>query len=276
MDEAGSPSGRRAHQRQLLRSAYLLTGDLHRAQDLVQEALVKVALRWPRLRDGNPTAYARTIIVRDNISWWRRQRETCRRRGAPTSSDVSSDPVTALVVQRSLARLTPRQRAVLVLRHFDDLTERETAEILGITVGTVKSTNAAALARLREGAPELLDLIGGPDDRPAHRSWSWPPTRSRAPTWPGTPSPPRGAGGPAGEALSRRVAAGRRGRGVVMVVPRALDDSSDPVARADRHADVAPTPTPSPSEDGAGRAADRRGAWSSRAWDPSTAADLPC
>jgi RNA polymerase sigma factor (sigma-70 family) len=73
---------------------------------------------------------------------------------------VSSDPTTAMVVQRSLARLTARQRAVLVLRHFDDLTERETAEILGITLGTVKSTNAAALARLREGAPELLDLIG--------------------------------------------------------------------------------------------------------------------
>jgi len=125
----------------------------------VQEALVKVALRWPRLRDGNPTAYARTIIVRDNISWWRRQREA----PGPAQADLSaasSDPDTALVVQRSLARLTPRQRAVLVLRHFDDLSERETAEALGIAVGTVKSTNADALARLREGAPELLDLIG--------------------------------------------------------------------------------------------------------------------
>ncbi len=62
------------HQRQLLRSAYLLTGDLHRAQDLVQEALVKVALRWSRLRTGNPTAYARRILVHDNVSWWRRHR----------------------------------------------------------------------------------------------------------------------------------------------------------------------------------------------------------
>jgi len=159
MDEAGFSEWAAGHQRQLLRSAYLLTGDLHRAQDLVQEALVKVALRWPRLREGNPTAYARTIVVRDNISWWRRQRET----PSPLPGDltaVSSDPTTAMVVQRSLARLTPRQRAVLVLRHFDDLTERETAEVLGITAGTVKSTNAAALARLREGAPELLDLIG--------------------------------------------------------------------------------------------------------------------
>jgi RNA polymerase sigma-70 factor (sigma-E family) len=160
VDEAGFTEWAAAHQRQLLRSAYLLTGDLHRAQDLVQEALVKVALRWSRLSGGHPTAYARTIIVRDNVSWWRRQRDV------PTdeSTDpvaVSSDPETALVVQRSLARLAPRQRAVVVLRHFDDLTERETAEVLGITVGTVKSTNAAALARLREGAPELLDLIGG-------------------------------------------------------------------------------------------------------------------
>lgn len=70
------------HQRQLLRSAYLLTGDQHRAQHLVQEALVKVALRWPRLRTGNPTAYARTIIVHDHVSWWRRHREEHQRRGA--------------------------------------------------------------------------------------------------------------------------------------------------------------------------------------------------
>ena len=160
MDEAEFTEWVAGHQRQLLRSAYLLTGDLHRGQDLVQEALVKVALRWARLRGGNPTAYARRIIVRDNISWWRRQRSVPRE--APVDlSEVSSDVVTALVVQRALARLTPRQRAVVVLRHFDDLTERETAEILGITVGTVKSTNAAALARLRDGAPELLDLIGG-------------------------------------------------------------------------------------------------------------------
>ncbi|MEJ7831777.1 MAG: SigE family RNA polymerase sigma factor [Nocardioides sp.] len=146
-------------ERQLLRSAFLLTGDLHRGQDLVQEALVKVALRWARLREGNPTAYARTIIVRDNISWWRRRREiTVAEPGE--SAAVSSDPDTALVVRRALARLTAKQRAVVVLRHFDDLTERETAEALGVSIGTVKSQNAAALARLREGAPELLDLIG--------------------------------------------------------------------------------------------------------------------
>jgi len=146
-------------ERQLLRSAFLLTGDLHRAEDLVQEALTRVALRWSRLRAGNPTAYARTIIVRDNISWWRRRREVTVAEPYDAAAPPV-DPEVALVVRRSLARLTRSQRAVLVLRHFDDLTERETAELLGVSLGTVKSQNAAALARLRDGAPELLDLIG--------------------------------------------------------------------------------------------------------------------
>lgn len=161
MDEQGFTDWAAGVERQLLRSAYLLTGDLHRAEDLVQEALTKVALRWPRLRSGNPTAYARTIVVRDNVSWWRRRRrEVVVEDVGVADAGVSSDPVTALVVRRALARLTPAQRAVLVLRHFDDLTERETAEVLGVAIGTVKSQNAVALARLREGAPELLDLIG--------------------------------------------------------------------------------------------------------------------
>lgn len=160
MDDQGFTEWVAGHQRQLLRSAYLQCGDLQRAEDLVQDALVKVALRWSRLRTGNPAAYARTIIVRDNISWWRRHRRefaTAEPREAPVRS---SDPETAMVVRGSLARLTPRQRAVVVLRHFDDLTERETADVLGVSVGTVKSTNATALGRLRDGAPELLDLIG--------------------------------------------------------------------------------------------------------------------
>jgi RNA polymerase sigma-70 factor (sigma-E family) len=166
VDEQGFTEWAAGCQRALLRSAYLLTGDLHRAEDLVQEALVKVAMRWRRLQDGNPTAYARTVIVRDNVSWWRRRRDTPVAEVGEVSDlrHVSSDHDLALVVQRSLARLTPAQRAVLVLRHFDDLSERETAAALGVSVGTVKSQNAAALARLRGGAPELLDLIGGRHD----------------------------------------------------------------------------------------------------------------
>lgn len=163
MDEQGFSEWAAGAERSLLRSAYLLTGDLHRAEDLVQEALVKVALRWPRLRASNPTAYARTIVVRDNISWWRRRRREVvvdLDEARAEAAAVSSDPETALVVRRALVRLTPGQRAVVVLRHFDDLSERETAAVLGVSVGTVKSQNAVALRRLREGAPELLDLIG--------------------------------------------------------------------------------------------------------------------
>lgn len=159
MDEQEFTAWAAGVERRLLRSAYLLTGDLHRAEDLVQEALVKVAMRWDRLRDGNPTAYARTILVRDNISWWRRRRESPVEEVAGAAA-ASTDPDAAMVVRRALMRLTPAQRAVVVLRHLDDLSVEETAEILRVAPGTVKSQNAAALARLRDGAPELLDLIG--------------------------------------------------------------------------------------------------------------------
>ena len=159
MDEQGFTEWAAGRQRQLLRSAYLLTGDAHRAEDLVQEALTVVALRWNRLAPGNPTGYALRVIARDNISWWRRRRDVPAR-DVPESAGVPTEPETALVVRRALARLTQAQRAVVVLRHFEDLTERETAAVLGVSIGTVKSQNAAALARLRTGAPELLDLIG--------------------------------------------------------------------------------------------------------------------
>lgn len=151
-----------ACQQRLLRSAYLLTGDLGRAEDLVQDALVKVALRWARLQPGNPTAYARRIIARDHVSWWRRHRKESLV-DAPLDSPLAHEAAASderLIVLRALRRLTPAQRKVLVLRHFDDLSEREVADVLGVSVGTVKSQNAAALARLRTGAPELLDLIG--------------------------------------------------------------------------------------------------------------------
>ncbi|GAA4382087.1 SigE family RNA polymerase sigma factor [Nocardioides caricicola] len=160
MDEQEFTAWAAGVERSLLRSTYLLTGDLHRAEDLVQEALVKVALRWDRLRDGNPTAYARTIVVRDHISWWRRRRREFPVEEPFGGAAVSSDPDTAMVVRRALQRLTPGQRAVVVLRHFDDLSVEETAAILRVAPGTVKSQNAAALARLRDGAPELLSLIG--------------------------------------------------------------------------------------------------------------------
>jgi RNA polymerase sigma-70 factor (sigma-E family) len=151
----------RARQQPLLRTAVLLCGDHHRAEDLVQDALTKVALRWSRLRDGHPEAYARQVMVRTNISWWRRQ----RREVVLEVHDAASRPGPAgevdrrLLLDRALARLSPRQRTTVVLRFYEDLSERETAEVMGVGLGTVKSQTHVALARLRAAAPELAELL---------------------------------------------------------------------------------------------------------------------
>jgi RNA polymerase sigma-70 factor (sigma-E family) len=149
-----------SRQHRLLRTAYLMTGDLHRAEDLLQEAFIKVGARWTGLRDGNPDAYVRTILYRDNVSWWRRRRESPVAQVRDVATNRHDDKTErGIVVRNALAGLTAKQRAVLVLRYFDDLSERDTAEILGVSVGTVKSQTSAALTRLRERAPELADLL---------------------------------------------------------------------------------------------------------------------
>ena len=156
-----------SRQHALLRSTFLITADLHRAEDLVQDALFKVALRWDRLQAGNPDAYIRTIINRSNISWWRSRRESPLELVNDELGHSDPDPDAQerpMLVRDALARLTLKQRAVLVLRYFDDLTEAQTAEILGVTVGTVKKQAAVAQQRLREIAPELRDLAGRQDD----------------------------------------------------------------------------------------------------------------
>ena len=143
----------------LARTAYLLTGDHHLAEDLVQAALVQAAKHWERIHTS-PEAYVRRAMYHQNISWWRRRKvvETplVSHDGAVTSADADL----RLTLDQALARLTPKQRTVLVLRFYEDLTEVETARALGISVGTVKSTNRQALARLRALAPELAELIG--------------------------------------------------------------------------------------------------------------------
>lgn len=162
-DEQGFSRWAGERQLALLRTAVLLTGDRHRAEDLVQDALTQVALRWRRLRDGSPEAYARQVIVRGNISWWRKHR---REVVLDVYDDATSSPADTaaaerrIVLDRALAALTPRQRATVVLRYYDDLSERETAEALGVSVGTVKSQTHLALRRLREASPELAELIG--------------------------------------------------------------------------------------------------------------------
>lgn len=161
--EAEASFTRWASDRQLalLRTAVLLTGDHHRAEDLVQDALAKVAARWSRLRHEAPEAYARQVIVRTNISWWRKQRREVV--ADPGDRPVAGGEPTAdrrILLDHALSRLTPRQRSTVVLRYFDDLSERETAEALGVSVGTVKSTTHDALRRMRQSSPELAELLG--------------------------------------------------------------------------------------------------------------------
>lgn len=165
MDADEQAFSRWAGERQLalLRTAVLLTGDRHRAEDLVQEALTQVALRWRRLESGHPEAYARQVIVRRNVSWWRKHRREVVLDVHDGAAPVAGDTAGAerrIVLDRALAALTPRQRATVVLRYYEDLSERETADALGVSVGTVKSQAHLALRRLREASPELAELIG--------------------------------------------------------------------------------------------------------------------
>lgn len=138
----------------LVRSAWLLTGDQGEAEDLVQTALAKTWQRWPRVvRQDAPEAYVRRVMLTTFLSWTRRR----SRRELP--SDVVPDqagPADAFAVadlreavRTALRSLPPRQRAVVVLRFFDDLTEAQAADVLDCSVGTVKSQTSKALAKLR-------------------------------------------------------------------------------------------------------------------------------
>jgi RNA polymerase sigma-70 factor (sigma-E family) len=155
-----------ARQPALMRTAYLLTGDHHSAEDLVQTTLAKVYLSWDKVQrreviDG----YARRILVNENNSVWRR---------AWKKREVSSDQLPERAGHRDtydegqgadlwahVATLPKKQRAVIVLRYYEELSEAETAEVLGISVGTVKSQASRALATLRASAHEKLGTREG-------------------------------------------------------------------------------------------------------------------
>ncbi len=143
----------------LSRTAYLLTGDHHLAQDLVQSALIQAVKHWRRIHTS-PEAYVRRAMYHQNISWWRRRKITETPLLTHDGAAVSSDTDLRLTLDQALARLTPKQRTVLVLRFYEDLTEVETARALGLSTSTVKSTTRQSLARLRTLAPELAELIG--------------------------------------------------------------------------------------------------------------------
>ncbi|WP_375499506.1 SigE family RNA polymerase sigma factor [uncultured Jatrophihabitans sp.] len=150
-DEAGFRAFVETHGATLQHAARLLTGDHHRSEDLVQTALTRLYQKWERI--DAPLPYVRRALVTAHIDqsrrrWWGERPteqlpETPDVDGALASSDLRDE------LRRLLAELSARERAVVVLRYYCDLSERDTAETLGVPVGTVKSSCARALARLR-------------------------------------------------------------------------------------------------------------------------------
>jgi RNA polymerase sigma-70 factor (sigma-E family) len=141
----------------LLRSAYLITWDFAEAEDLVQECLFKVARRWPRV---NKMEYARTVLIHLALDGGKRRTRRRSELGPEATGllDAHHDDAAVRTLGRVetstdllgvLRELPPRQRAALVLRYFDDLSEAEAADVMGCSVGTVKSTTSRALGRLR-------------------------------------------------------------------------------------------------------------------------------
>jgi RNA polymerase sigma-70 factor (sigma-E family) len=147
------------------RTAYLLTGDRHRAEELVQQALVRTYVAWPRAPARDPLAYARKVLANARIDTWRKHRREVLlaaddlpdgRQAGPDDAHADRD-----LLVRALARLPERRRRVVVLRYLVDLGEREVAEDLGITVGAVKSAASRGLAQLRgELAGSSVPAVG--------------------------------------------------------------------------------------------------------------------
>ena len=151
VEAPGFPEFVAARSPSLLRTAYLLTGDHQRAEDLVQTTLTKVYLRWPRVsRMDQPGAYARRILVNQAASrrWWRASRELTMTMPERPVDGYDDRVATSRTVWNAVLSLPPRQRAVVVLRYYEDLSEAEIAEVLGMAPGTVKSTAHAANRRL--------------------------------------------------------------------------------------------------------------------------------
>lgn len=144
-----------ARQDRLRRAAYLMCGDPVLAEDLLQEALIALASKWESVE--HPDAFVRKVIYRQRVSLWRKiGRETVSDRMPERAvGDGAEERADNDEVHQVLAMLPPRQRAALVLRYFEDMTEAQAAEVMGIRVGTVKSLSHQAVARMRE---ELLAL----------------------------------------------------------------------------------------------------------------------
>jgi RNA polymerase sigma-70 factor (sigma-E family) len=149
----------------LSRTAWLLCGDQHQAEELVQQALTRTYLSWATARRRDPLAYARKALANQRIDTWRRR----RREVLVAPAEVPDGPSASAADQhaerdqlvRALATLTTRQRRIVVLRHLEGLSEREVAEDLGVSLGTVKSTASRGLAQLRA-------VLAHPGSPPSH------------------------------------------------------------------------------------------------------------
>ncbi len=152
----------------LVRAAWLLTGDLATAEDLVQTSLAKVWSRWAQVvRQDAPEAYVRRVMMSTFLTWNRRRWHAELALGAlPDTVEASNDLHEVELrwsVASALRTLPPRQRAVIVLRYFEDLTEVQVARALSCSVGTVKSQNAKAIKQLRTN-PQLTSLFVSPEE----------------------------------------------------------------------------------------------------------------
>ncbi|RZS79379.1 RNA polymerase sigma-70 factor (sigma-E family) [Motilibacter rhizosphaerae] len=142
-----------ATSQRLLHVAWLVCGDRHRAEDLVQTALAGTYRHWGRVRQQDAYAYARRAVLNANISWWRRlARERFVEPPELPGPDEAERSDVRESLRASLLALTARERAVVVLRYLEDLSEEQTAAELDIARGTVKSTASRALAKLRADA----------------------------------------------------------------------------------------------------------------------------
>lgn len=150
-------------ERALQRTAWLLTGDWGLAEDLVQTALARAWPHWGRIRRrDDPEIYVRRVMVNTWISWtrrrWRGEKAAARLPDGAAPGDLAAEATARVAVAAALGTLTARQRSMLVLRIFDDLSEAQVAQVMNCAIGTVKSTTSQALAKLRND-PRLADLL---------------------------------------------------------------------------------------------------------------------
>ncbi|MFE6893125.1 SigE family RNA polymerase sigma factor [Streptomyces sp. NPDC057694] len=160
----------------LLKTAVLLSGgDRHAGEDLLQNALIKVAGKWNRVED--PEAYVRQVLYRQQIGRWRLKWPKREVSYGEVPDGVGSEGSTSsaelrVVVREALGRLTARQRTVLVLRYFEDLPEADVARLLGVSVGTVRSTTHRSLAKLRGLVPDLAGFGRAEAEQPPSRDYT--------------------------------------------------------------------------------------------------------